>query len=195
MVRRPGAIGHSEVRSPVGVPVRLSHDAPIYCWRVFLKSALVTAAGPVGEMKFRAQAGLSRVHVGDTDAKPLEWYRRVLWTTAGRDGIAFTRLAWREACRLMDVPLIWKAIAAVEAELFSSILHLEPAGPRPGDRVEFVMPGSRAEGMIATAGIALPNVLAPHRCSPECLKPSRKISRRWERYLAEWAAEEPADAA
>jgi hypothetical protein len=175
--------------------VRRPHNAPIYCWRAFLKSALTTAAGPAGEMKFRAQSGLSRGYVGDTDARPLEWFRRVLWTTAGRNGIAFTRLAWREACRLMDIPLIWKAIAAVEGELFSGLLRLEPADPRPGDKIEFVMPGARAEELIAAAGITLPNIIDVHRCGPECVRPSRKTPRRWERYLAEWAAEEPKNAA
>jgi hypothetical protein len=120
---------------------------------------------------------------------PLEWYRRILWTTAGRDGDAFVRLAWREACRLVGHPLIWKAIGAVEAELFSGLLRLEPADPQPGDRVEFVMPGARAEELIAAAGITLPNILAPHQCGPECIRPSRRTSHRWERYLAEWAKE------
>jgi hypothetical protein len=107
--RRAGGTINFEA-SPVGIPVRRPNDAPIYCWLAFLKRALVTCAGPAGEMKYRSLAGLSRGAIGDTDASPLEWFRRVLWTTAGRDGIAFTRLAWREACRLMDVPLIWKAI-------------------------------------------------------------------------------------
>jgi hypothetical protein len=65
----------------------------------------------------------------------------------------------------------------------------------PGDVVKFVMPGSRAEELMAGAGIALPNILAPHQCGPECIRPSRKISRRWMEYLAEWAAEEPKNAA
>jgi hypothetical protein len=192
--RRAGVTSNFEA-SPTGVPVPRSHDAPIYCWRAFLKRALVTAAGPAGEMKYRAQDGLSRGFIGDTDARPLEWYRRVLGTTAGRDGSAFVRLVWREACRLMDVPVIWGAIGAVEGELFSGLLRLEPADARPGDKIEFVMPGSRAEDLIAGAGIALPNIISTHRCGPECIRPSRKTSRRWERYLAEWAAEEPKNAA
>jgi hypothetical protein len=192
--RRAGGTINFEA-SPVGIPVPRSRDAPIYCCRAFLKSALVTCAGPAGEMKFRAQEGLPRGFIGDTDARPLEWHRRVLWTTAGRPGDAFIRLAWRATCRLMDVPLIWRAVQAVEAELFSGLLRLEPADPRPGDKIEFVMPGSRAEELIAGAGIAFPNILAPHQCGPECIRPSRKTSRRWERYLAEWAKEEPKDAA
>jgi hypothetical protein len=146
-------------------------------------------------LKFRAQEGLPRGHIIDSDGQPLEWYKRFVWLTAGRDGNAFTRLAWREACRLMDEPLIWRAVQAVEGELFSGLLRLEPADPRPGDRVEFVMPGSRAEELVAAAGIVLPNILAPHLCGPECIKPTRKTSRRWERYLAEWAKEESKNAA
>jgi hypothetical protein len=192
--RRAGVTSHFEA-SPVGIPVPRSRDAPIYCWRAFLKSALVTCTGPAGEMKFRAHAGLSRGYVCDTDARPLEWYRRVLGTTACRDGTAFIRLAWREACRLVDHPLIWKAIAAVEGELFSGLLRLEPADPRPGDSVQFVMPGSRAEELIEGAGIALPNILAPHQCGPECIKPSRKVQRRWGQYLETWAAEGSENAA
>jgi hypothetical protein len=193
-VRRAGVTVPFEA-TPAGVPVRRSHDAPIYCWRAFLKSALVTCAGPGCDMKYRAQAGLSRGGIGDTDARPLEWFRRVLWTTAGRDGNAFVRLAWREACRLMDVPLIWKAIGAVEGELFRGLLRLEPADPRPGDRIEFVLSGKRAEELIAGAGIALPNIIDVHRCGPECIRPSRKTSRRWQQYVAEWAKEEPKNAA
>ena len=139
-------------------------------------------------MKYRAQAGLSRVHVGDSDARPVEWYRRFVWLTAGRDGIAFARLAWREACRLVDEPLIWWAVQAVEAELFSGLLQREPTDPRPGDKIEFVMSGARAEELMAGAGIDLPNIIAPHQCGPEC-RSSRKTSRRWQRYLAEWAKE------
>jgi hypothetical protein len=145
--------------SPSSVPLR-SHE-PKYCWRGFVKNAVITCAGPAGELKHRAQAGLSRGHVGDSDARPVEWYKRFVWVTAGRDGIAFARLAWREACGLMDEPLIWEAIAAVEGELFSGLLRLEPADPRPGDSIEFVMPGSRAEELMAAAGIVLPNILAP----------------------------------
>jgi hypothetical protein len=180
--------------SPSSVPLLRSHE-PKYCWRAFVKNAVITCAGPAGELKHRAQEGVSRGHVGDSDARPVEWYRRFVWLTAGRDGIAFTRLAWREACSLMDKPPIWKAIAAIEGELFSGLLRQEPAGPRPGDVVKFVMPGKRAEELIAAAGIALPNILAPHQCGPECVRPSRKTSRRWQQYLAEWAKEAPKNAA
>jgi hypothetical protein len=175
--------------SPSSVVPLLWNGKFHFCWLAFLKSALVTAAGPAGEMKHRRQAGLSRGFIGDTDSQPLDRTSRFIWNTCGRDGNAFTRLAWREACRLMDEPLIWRAVQAVEAELFSGLLRLEPADPRPGDSIEFVMPGARAEELIAGAGIALPNILAPHRCGPECIRPSRKTSRRWERYLAEWAKE------
>jgi hypothetical protein len=137
---------------------------------------------------------LSRGHVGDSDARPLEWSKRFVWLTAGRDGDAFVRLAWREACRLMDVPLIWKAIGAVEGELFSGLLRQEPADPRPGDSVKFVMLGEDAERLMAAAGIALPNILASHQCGPECIRPARRTSRQWQGYVAAWAKEEPKDA-
>jgi hypothetical protein len=146
-------------------------------------------------LKYRAQDGLSRGYVGGTDARVLEWFRRVLWTTAGRDGAAFTRLAWREACRLVDEPLIWKAIAAIEGELFSGLLRLEPADPRAGDSIKFVMLGEDAERLMAAAGIALPNIIDVHRCGEECIRPSRKTSRQWQGYLDAWAAEAPKNAA
>jgi hypothetical protein len=177
--------------SPASVP--LSRGTLQYCWRGFIKNAIIMGAGPAGEMKYRAQAGLSRGFIGASDS--LEWFSRILWATAGRDGAAFVRLAWREACRLVDHPLIWKAIAAVEGELFSGLLRQEPADPRPGDRIEFVIPGSRAEELMAAAGIALPNIIDVHRCGPECIKPSRRTSRQWQGYLAEWAAEAPKNAA
>jgi hypothetical protein len=180
--------------SPAHVPLMRSHE-PKYCWRGFIKNAIITCAGPAGEMKYRALAGLSRGHVGDSDARPLEWSKRLVWLTAGCDGAAFTRLAWREACRLVDHPLIWRPIAAIESELFSGLLRLEPADPRPGDSVKYVMPGKRAEELMAGAGIELPNIIDVHRCGPECIRQTRKISRRWAQYLAEWAAEEPKDAA
>jgi hypothetical protein len=178
---------------PSSVP--LSRGTLQYCWRGFIKNAIVAFAGPAGEMKFRAQAGLSRGFIGASDSQPVEWSARLLWCTGGMDGAAFTRLAWCEACRLVDIPLIWKAIVAVEGELFSGLLRLEPADPRPGDSIKFVMPGKRAEELMAAAGIELPNILAEHQCGPECVRPSRKTSRRWKRYLAQWAAEEPKNAA
>jgi hypothetical protein len=166
-----------------------------FCWRAFLKRAVIMCAGPAGEMKFRSLAGLPHAVVGASDRDALDRTGRFVWNTCGRDGIGFARLAWSAACSLMDVPLIWKAIAAVEGELFSGLLRLEPANPQPGDSVKFVMPGARAEALIAAAGIALPNIIDVHRCGPECIKPSRKTSRRWERYLAEWASEAPKNAA
>jgi hypothetical protein len=173
--------------------VRLSRSRELrFCWRAFIKNAIVTASGPAGEMKYRAQDGLPRGFIGTSDS--LEWHSRIVWDTACRDGAAFARLAWREACRLVDHPLIWKAIAAVEGELFSGLLRLEPVDPRPGDRVEFVMPGARAEELIAGAGIALPNIIAPHQCGPECIR-SRRTSRRWQQYLDAWATEGSKDAA
>jgi hypothetical protein len=172
---------------PADVPLSRSREPTNFCWLGFIKNAIVTCAGPAGEMKYRAQDGLPRGFIGASDS--LEWYSRIVWATAGRDGAAFARLAWREACRLMDVPVIWKAVQAVEAELFSGLLRLEPADPRPGDRVQFVMPGSRAEELIEAAGIALPNILAPHQCDSTCIRGSRKVSRRWQDYLAAWATE------
>jgi hypothetical protein len=99
------------------------------------------------------------------------------------------RLAWREACRLIDHPRIWKAVAAVEAELFSGLLRQEPMDPRPGDSVKFVMTGARAEALMVRAGIVLPHFISRHQCGPECIRSSRQPSRRWQRYLAEWAKE------
>jgi hypothetical protein len=175
-------------KSPSSVPL-LWNGKFYFCWLAFWKRAVIAAAGPAGEMKHRAQSDLSRGAIGASDSQPLDRTARFVWNNCGRDGAAFARLAWREACRLMDEPLIWKAIGAVEGELFSGLLRLEPADPRPGDVVKFVMPGAQAEALIAAAGIALPNILASHQCGPECIRPSRKTSRRWERYLAEWAKE------
>jgi hypothetical protein len=168
---------------------------PQSCWLASWKRAIFMCTGPAAEMRYRSEAGLSRGAIGGSDSESLDRASRFVWLMCGRDGIAFTRLAWREACRLMDEPLIWRAVQAVESELFSGLLHLEPADPRPGDSVKFVMPGARAEALIAGAGIALPNILAPHQCGPECIRPSRKTSRRWDAYLAQWAAEGPKDAA
>jgi hypothetical protein len=177
---------------PSGVPLLPSRE-PTFCWRAFIKNAVALCAGPAGELKFRSQEGLPRGHVCHSDARPL-----TIASFGPRPvGMGLRSSAWwREACRLVDhPPLIWKAIAAVEGELFSGLLRLEPADPRPGDSVKFVVPGSRAEALIAGAGIELPHIFSPHQCGPECIRPSRRTSRRWERYLAEWANEEPADAA
>jgi hypothetical protein len=191
--KRKGVVERDAVDvGPLGLP--LSRVTLQYCWRAFIKIAIVAAAGPAAEWKFRAQTGLPREHVCRSDSRALEWYKRFVWLTSGRDGDAFTRLAWREACRLMDVPLIWKAVQAVKTELFSGLLRLEPGDPQAGDRIEFVMPISRIEQLTAGAG-QLPNLTDVHRCGPECRRGSR-TSRRWQRYLAEWAKEEkPADAA
>lgn len=164
---------------------------PWSCWRAQLGKALFNVAGPAAETKYRSQAGLPRAppQSWGTDCEYLDRESRFVWLKAGRDGAAFARLAWREACRLMDVPSVWEAVQTIEAELFSGLLHREPVDPRPGDKIEFVMPGKVAEALIAGAGIELPNILAPHQCGPECIKPSRRHSRRWEQYLASWAAE------
>jgi hypothetical protein len=175
--------------SPASVQLPQSRKQLEYCWRAFWGSAVVTCAGPAAEMKFCEQGGLPRGHVGYTDAKPNEWTNRLVWTTAARDGAAFQRLVWRDACRLMDVPLIWSAVQAVEAELFSGLLKLEPMDPRPGDSIKFVMPGEQAEALMVRAGIQLPHFLARHQCGPECIRGTRKISRRWARYLIEWEKE------
>jgi len=165
------------------------------CWRHSLERSIFQYAGPAAEMRYRSQAGLARMAIKGPDAEIVERGARMVWLAQNRDGHAFMRLVWKLACDLMDVPAVWKAVSAVEAELFSGLLRLEPADPRPGDSVKFVMPGSRAEALIAAAGIALPNIIDVHRCGPEYVKPSRKVSRRWERYLAEWAKEEPKNAA
>ena len=126
---------------------------PQSCWLASWKRALFMCAGPAAEMRYRSQAGLSRGFIGGSDSESLDRVSRFVWLMAGRDGAAFTRLAWREACRLMDVPLIWAAVQAVEAELFSGLLRLEPADPRPGDSVKFVMPGAQAEAAASPAFI------------------------------------------
>ena len=95
----------------------------------------------------------------------------------------------------MDVPLVWAAIQAVEGELFSGLLAREPMDPRPGDSVKFTMAGERAEELMVRAGIVLPNIIATHECDAQCIKPSRRTSRRWQDYLDAWAKEEPRDAA
>jgi hypothetical protein len=89
----------------------------------------------------------------------------------------------------MDVPEVWAAVSAVEAELFSGLLRLEPADPRPGDSVKYTMTGDRAEQLIADAGVKPLDILAGHRCGPECIRPSRKTSGRWGQYLHAWKAE------
>jgi hypothetical protein len=89
----------------------------------------------------------------------------------------------------MDVPEVWGAVEKIEAELFSGLIHLEPADPRPGDSVKFVLPGERAEQLIEEAGNEPPSTVEPHQCGPECIRPSRKISRAWRQYLAEWEKE------
>jgi hypothetical protein len=87
---------------------------PQSCWLALWKRALFMCAGPAAEMRYRSQAGLSRgAIVGGSDSESLDRVSRFVWLMTGRDGAAFVRLAWREACRLMDVPLVWKAIAAV----------------------------------------------------------------------------------
>jgi hypothetical protein len=165
------------------------------CWRGSLWRAIFQYAGPAAEMKFRMQSGLVRMAIKGPDAEIVERAARLVWLAQNRDGHAFMRMVWRLDCRLMDDPEVWKAVEAVEGELFSGLLRLEPMDPRPGDRVEFVMPGERAEELIAGAGIELPDIRAPHVCSPECIRPSRKISRRWQEYLADWGAEGSKDAA
>jgi hypothetical protein len=170
---------------------------PCFCWQAYLKEMIFTCAGPVGEIKYRAQGGLPRenecFYYGD--GRQLEWYKRLVWQMTGRDGDALVRLAWRDTCKLMDDPVIWRAVQAVKDGLFKGLLRLEPADHQPGDSVKFVMPGEQAEKLMVRAGIILPNFISTHQCGPECIRPSRTTTRRWEQYLAEWAKEEPKSAA
>jgi hypothetical protein len=175
--------------NPSSVP--LDPVMPFCCWNPYLKSMIATCAGPVGEIKYRVQGGLPRendyFYYGD--GRQLEWYKRLVWLMTGRDANALVRLAWRDACRLMDEPVIWRAIEAVKGELFKGLLGLGPVQHQPGDSIKFVMPGERAEKLMAGAGIVLPHILATHSCNQGCIRPSRRTSRRWEQYLAEWAKE------
>jgi hypothetical protein len=173
------------------IPLLLTSGPPpsSECWRPSLERSIFQYAGPAAEAKYRAQSGLVRNALSGPDAEIVERGARLVWLAQNRDGHAFQRLVWREACRLMDDPAVWKAVSAVEAELFSGLIHIEPADPRPGDVVKFVMSGERAEELIAGAGIELANIIDVHRCSPECVRPSRKVSRRWREYLEAWSKE------
>jgi hypothetical protein len=188
MVTPEGAEQDDTLVTPSSVP--LDPVMPFCCFNPYLKDAIVSCAGPAGELRYRAQGGLPRETVCVSDIWALERYKRLVWLMTGRDGDALVRLAWRDACRLMDEPIIWRAVQAVERELFSGLLRLEPAGHQPGDSVKFVMPGERAEALMTAVGVALPHFISQHRCGPECIRPSRKTSRRWQEYVAEWAKEE-----
>jgi hypothetical protein len=176
--------------------VQLDHPPmPFCCWRSYLRDMTVTAAGPVGEEKFRARCGLPPESVCVSDRWAIEHDKRLVWLMTGRDGDALGRLAWRSTRHLLDDPIVWCAVEAVGRGLFKGLLQIEPADHQPGDSVKFVMPGERAEALMVGAGIILPNFISRHQCGPNCIKPSRKTSRRWQQYVAEWAAEEPKNAA
>jgi hypothetical protein len=56
-------------------------DKVYVCWRAFCKGAIVSAGGPAGEQKFRAQAELPHAVVGisdGADGDTLNWYSRVI---------------------------------------------------------------------------------------------------------------------
>lgn len=161
---------------------------PFCCFNPYLKDMVISCAGPVGELKYRAQGGLPPETVCVSDSWALERYKRLVWLMTGRDGDALARLAWRATRHLIDDPVIWRAIEAVSRGLFSGLLQIEPAAHQPGDSVKFTLPGPRAEALMVGAGAMLPNFIRRHRCGPDCIRPSRKISGRWEKYLAEWAA-------
>ena len=97
------------------------------CWRHSLERSIFQYAGPAAEAKYRAQSGLARNALRGPDAEIVERAARMVWLAKNRDGHAFKRLVWRLACDLVDDPAVWKAISAVEAELFSGLLRLEPA--------------------------------------------------------------------
>jgi hypothetical protein len=159
------------------------------CWRHSLGRSIFQYAGPAAEAKYRAGAGLVRNAIRGPDAEIVERAARMVWLAKNRDGHGFQRLVWKLACDLVDDPTAWKAVSAVEAELFSGLIRLEPSDPRPGDSVKYTMTGDRAEQLIVDAGVERIDILDGHSCGPECIKPSRKISRRWEQYLTEWAKE------
>lgn len=168
--------------------VPLVEDMPRnFCWRAFRRRVLVVLAGPAAEQRYRADNGLGRDNFSFADAQALEWYQRLVWSCAGRDGYAFARLMWRDACRFVDDATIWRAIEKVDAALFSGLIWQEPPDPRPGDSIKFVLDGAKVEALIAGAGVI--RVEFYHDCSNECVAP-RHPSRGWQAYLDNWKKEQ-----
>jgi hypothetical protein len=163
-----------------------------FCWRAFRRRVLVLLAGPAAELRYREHTGLPRDNFSHGDARALEWYQRILWVCAGRDGHAFARLIWRDACRFVEDATVWRAIEKIDGALFRGLIWQEPVDPRPGDSIKFGLDGATAEVLIAEAGVIRAEL--HHECTSECVAP-RRPSRGWQEYLATWKKEQEAEKA
>jgi hypothetical protein len=187
-----GWFAPGEIRRPVppkeSIPVRIDESNFFACWKLFLRPAMINVAGHAAERKYCRANGLPFAANSTSDRDNAEREARRTWACAGRNGEAMLRLVWRETQRMLDDPMVWKAVQVIEAALFSGILWREPADPRPGDRVEFVIDGEQVEAIIQGTGLRFGQFWQEHRCGPECVR-SRPISRAFRKTIQAWAAE------
>jgi hypothetical protein len=122
---------------------------------LMLPRAIVSCAGPAAEFRFRSEHGLPQTakHTARGDRRDLEEFSRIERNASGGDPAAFLEQAWRKAQRLLDQPVIWRAVDALANELVSGINAAAPESPRPGDKAEFVITAATAEATLTNAGL------------------------------------------
>jgi hypothetical protein len=120
-----------------------------------LGPAIFVSAGPCAEWKYRAANSLPQAlkRTAASDRHHLADFAQIERNASGTNPAAFLEQAWRKAQRLLDQPVIWRAVDALANELVTGILHASPDDPRPGDKAEFVITAGEAEAIMEKAGI------------------------------------------
>lgn len=121
-------------------------------WRALLPPALIAAAGPVGESRYREEAGLPppdpKRWTGDLTN--LRNTAQKIRNMRGRRIQSIQDYAWRQTVLMIEDKEVWTAIRAIADEMFIRARRNEPADPQPGMTVETTMPADDLATILST---------------------------------------------
>jgi hypothetical protein len=122
------------------------------------RRAVVCAAGAAAERRFDLESALPlRTLSGAVDDhREIEAIAERLSSAAGRNPLAFRRMIWRQAQRMMMQPAVWRATQDLAARL-AALLPAPGATPR-ASKCYATLEGAAARAIIRRAGVA-PSVL------------------------------------
>jgi hypothetical protein len=141
--------------------------------------AVLICAEAAAERKFRLAERLPQVslHTAQSDRRGMNALARAVWLGAGRDGLAFERLSWRSAQRIVDEPRFWAAIEALAQAVLAQPVQ-DGERSLPGASVKEIMrdagiePGALREGFLLTA------LMLCQLAARETAKPRNRCRRR-----------------
>lgn len=118
------------------------------------RHAVVCAAGPAAERRFDIERGLPiRTLSGAIDDhREIETIATRIATAEGRNLLAFRRMIWRQAQKLLMQPAIWRATEALGARLAD--LLPPPREAAVSSKSYAVIEGPAARAIIRRAGVA-----------------------------------------